>query len=292
MPTWAIVVLIVVALAAVDVAVVATLGARPRSSADKGPGADGRLRAAVGSTGGSQAGAPGNAAAGLGRRAARLLVSNAPLVLAVLCALVFLALLEDVLEGQALTLDRLAFDAVVVGMRSDALTPVMQSLSGLATPLSLVIVLVLVAAFAPGKRPGACAAVNLAGAFALNQLLKAIIQRPRPDGISLVVESGYSFPSGHSMVAMAFFGLLVWMVWRYDRDRVERIWACAVLILVIAGIGFSRVYLGVHYASDVIAGFCVSLAWLALYTRLVAPLMLGETVVPHDRSPRPRIPGE
>ena len=111
--------------------------------------------------------------------------------------------------------------------------------------------------------------------FLLNQTLKAIVQRPRPDGFQLAVEQGFSFPSGHSMVAMAFFGLLVWMVWHYESDRATRIGCSAAFGLVIVLVGVSRIYLGVHYASDVLAGFCVSLAWLAIYTHVAAPLFLG-----------------
>ena len=78
------------------------------------------------------------------------------------------------------------------------------------------------------------------------------------------------------MVAMAFFGLLVWMVWRYERDRAVRLGCVAAFSALAVAVGVSRVYLGVHYASDVIAGFCVSIVWLALYTRLVAPLLLRD----------------
>ena len=112
--------------------------------------------------------------------------------------------------------------------------------------------------------------------FALNQALKFVIQRPRPDGFQLAVEHGFSFPSGHSMVAMAFFGLLAWMVWRYEPDRATRIGCVVAFGAIVVLVGISRIYLGVHYASDVIAGFCVSLAWLAIYTHVAAPLFLGE----------------
>ena len=60
---------------------------------------------------------------------------------------------------------------------------------------------------------------------ALNQALKFAIQRPRPEGFALAAETGFSFPSGHSMAAMAFFGLLVWMAWSYRQDRLVR-WCC------------------------------------------------------------------
>ena len=77
------------------------------------------------------------------------------------------------------------------------------------------------------------------------------------------------------MVAMAFFGLLIWMIWRYHRRDVMRTIWCIAFGLVIVMVGVSRIYLGVHYASDVIAGFCVSLVWLAFYTRVVAPVLMA-----------------
>lgn len=212
---------------------------------------------------------------GLGRKLWRLVVENKRLVILAVCAIVFVALLEDILEGELGRLDRAAYALIVERLRADWLTPVMESISALATPVSLIVFLLVIVAFAPGKRPGACAATNLVLVFLLNQTLKAIVQRPRPDGFQLAVEQSFSFPSGHSMVAMAFFGLLVWMVWHYESDRATRIGCSAAFGLVIVLVGVSRIYLGVHYASDVLAGFCVSLAWLAIYTHVAAPLFLG-----------------
>ena len=210
----------------------------------------------------------------VGRRLGRLIVANKRIVILAVCAIVFVALLEDVLEGDLLRIDSAAYAVIVERLRADWLTPVMEAVSALATPVSLVVFLLVIVAFAPGKRPGACAATNLVLVFLLNQALKFAIQRPRPDGFQLAVEQGYSFPSGHSMVAMAFFGLLVWMVWHYESDRATRIGCAIAFSLVIVLVGVSRIYLGVHYASDVLAGFCVSLAWLAIYTRVAVPLFL------------------
>lgn len=206
----------------------------------------------------------------------RLVRENLRLILAAMAACVFIWLLEEVGEGELTRLDTGAYQLFVQGLRQPWLTPYMESISELAQPVVLLVMLLAVEAFAPGRRPGACAAVNLVCAVALNVLLKQLVQRPRPDGFRLIAETGYSFPSGHSMVAMAFYGLLAWMVWHYERDRFVR-WFCVIGFgLVIVLIGVSRIYLGVHYASDVIAGFCVSLIWLALYTKLVVPLMLDE----------------
>ena len=204
-----------------------------------------------------------------------LLRDNKLVVAAAVAVVVFTVLLEDVLEGDLIRLDEAAYWLIVQHLRFDWLTPVMTSISALATPVALLVLLLVVAAFAPGRRPGFMCAVNLALVVALNQLLKFCIQRPRPEGFRLAAVTGFSFPSGHSMVAMAFFGLLAWFVWRYERDRLMKWLCCAGFALVIVLVGISRIYLGVHYASDVVAGFCVSLAWLAFFTRVAAPLFLG-----------------
>lgn len=207
--------------------------------------------------------------AGLARKNLRVIVACA-------CVLVFLMILEDVYDAESMRLDRAAYWLIVEHLRTPWLTPVMESFSALATPVSLVVLLLAVAAFAPGKRPGMCCAVNLVLVVVINQVLKFIIQRPRPDGFRLATVSGFSFPSGHSMAAMAFFGLLAWLVWKYEADRrLRRLYATG-FALVIVMIGVSRIYLGVHYASDVLGGFCLSMAWLAVYTRVAVPLFIGE----------------
>lgn len=202
--------------------------------------------------------------------------NNRTILLVTACAAIFLGLLSYVLRGEAMKLDQMAYWLVVENLRSDWLTPIMESFSALATPVSLIAMLLVIAAFAPGKRPGWFCTVNLALAALLNVVLKTLIQRPRPEGFRLAVESGFSFPSGHSMAAMAFFGLIVWMVWHYEQDRRQRLILTAAFSAVIAMIGISRIYLGVHYASDVLGGFCASIIWLVFYTKLAAPAFLGE----------------
>lgn len=221
-----------------------------------------------------------SAAKELAVQARGLIHDNRRLVIIALCLVVFLWLFEEVSENELNKLDRLAYWLVVEHLRFDWLTPVMEGFSALATPITLLVLLLCVAAFAPGRRPGWCCTVNLILIVAVNQILKFIIQRPRPDGFRLVSVSGYSFPSGHSMVSMAFFGLLAWFVWKYEKDKRMRNALCFAFAAIIVMMGLSRVYLGVHYATDVIAGFCLSIIWLALYTRLAVPLFMGDEDMP------------
>ena len=95
-------------------------------------------------------------------------------------------------------------------------------------------------------------------------LLKLSFQRSRPDIPLLEKVSGFSFPSGHALMSVAFYGMLIYIVWTEIKTNWIRYSLIVFLSLLIFLIGYSRVYLRVHYASDVLAGFAVGLSWLAL----------------------------
>lgn len=109
------------------------------------------------------------------------------------------------------------------------------------------------------RREGLEVLLAVAGAALFNQLLKTHFQRVRPTS-ALVFQQGLSFPSGHAMIGLALYGCLAWLLWRHRRHP---IWAVLLLLLAIL-IGLTRVYLHVHYATDVVAGFAAGLLWLIL----------------------------
>lgn len=209
-----------------------------------------------------------------GSVALRLIHNNYWLIIVLAALMVFGSLLSVIAHGQILELDVLAYRFFVLNLRSEFLTPIMEGITSLAAVPSVLIIIASIGALVEGKSPGWCVTLNVAGATILNLILKELIQRPRPDGFRLISETGYSFPSGHSMVSMALFGIIIWLIWRYHKHDIFRILWCALFAVLILAIGISRIYLGVHYASDVLAGFCVSLMWLIFYTRVVAPLFM------------------
>ena len=119
------------------------------------------------------------------------------------------------------------------------------------------------------KKIGICIYANLFLSGALNQILKRIVQRPRPTEFRLIDESGYSFPSGHSMAAMSFYGFLIYITFNSNLNSKYKWGITIILSLLILLIGISRIYLGVHYASDVIAGFCISVSYLIIFTKII-----------------------
>ena len=102
--------------------------------------------------------------------------------------------------------------------------------------------------------------------------IQPIVQRERPVGYRLVDELGYSFPSGHSMVSTAFYGLIIYLVYKNIENKKLRNVICVSLAILIILIGCSRVYLGVHYASDVLAGVVTSIAYLIIITRIISKM--------------------
>lgn len=103
------------------------------------------------------------------------------------------------------------------------------------------------------------------GAGAVNQLVKIFFRRPRPTHIEhLIVQGGYSFPSGHAMGSIIAYGALLFLIIRASKTWLPVLIASATLLPLIGLIGISRVYLGVHYPSDIIGGYSLGLAVLSL----------------------------
>lgn len=164
------------------------------------------------------------------------------------------------------------FDSNVIsyvqGLESQWLTIVMEVFTAIGSApivilLSLSVLFLLYKILNHRKELILLAAV-MAGSPILNYLLKVFFQRARPDLNRLIEISGYSFPSGHAMNAFSLYGILTFLLWRHIPPR----WGRAVLLLcstiMILTIGMSRIYLGVHYPSDIIGGYLASSFWLAI----------------------------
>jgi undecaprenyl-diphosphatase len=103
-------------------------------------------------------------------------------------------------------------------------------------------------------------------------LLKFIFHRQRPLDPLLKEAKGLSFPSGHALMSVTFYGLLIYIIFKTVRNKELKWTLICLLILLIMIIGFSRIYLRVHYASDVAAGYCIGFLWLVLTVWLLNKL--------------------
>ena len=183
----------------------------------------------------------------------------------------FIGILENVFVKESLQMDKTVYEYVVLNLRNQPLTVIMRAITNFGEPYFLIAITLLSIICIKDKKIGLWIALNLIISAGLNILLKNLIQRPRPEGYRLIQENGYSFPSGHSMVSMAFYGLIVYLIWKKVKNPKERYILCTICAILPILIGFSRIYLGVHYASDVLAGLLLSLSYIIIFTTIIKP---------------------
>ena len=179
----------------------------------------------------------------------------------------FISIAKMIFKEKKETFDQHAF-SFLASKVSDINTDVMQVFTFLGTHTFLIPAnLILIAYFLFIKRHrwySIKVPVVALSSLLLMFVLKSIFHRDRPLIPLLEAAKGYSFPSGHATMSITFYGLMIYIVWHYI-EKTWLKWSLSIsLVLLIGFIGVSRVYLRVHYASDVLAGFCVGLMWLLL----------------------------
>lgn len=186
-------------------------------------------------------------------------------VVATFAALGAFVVLEDTFTdaGGIAEIDYAAME-VARSIVSDDLTPWVIRLTdtGSTVAFTILVVLVALALIVFRRRWEALQLIIASGLGGLVVLgLKSTFQRPRP-AEKLIEATGFSFPSGHSFAAMVFYGTVLTIVWQITDRWAWRIAAAVVFPLMILAIGLSRVYLNVHYVTDVMAGFASGLVWV------------------------------
>jgi membrane protein DedA with SNARE-associated domain/membrane-associated phospholipid phosphatase len=207
---------------------------------------------------------------------------TAGLVVIGLAGWAFGEVLTNVLHRDELATRDSPVAAWLVGHRTAWLTDVMQTVTTLGT-LRVAVVLLALAWLLPARRcsrwPTALMlTIVVGGTGALVDAIKLLTTRTRPDIADLLTAApGYAFPSGHSAQAVATFGLLAYLL----AGRLHRwghrvtVWTAAILIIIL--VGFSRLYLGAHWLTDVLGGFALGTAWTALVVTTTAILVRETT---------------
>ena len=181
----------------------------------------------------------------------------------------FLAIAEDVFNKEIMSGDIIGYKLVSTFLISDFATPIAKFITNFGGAIFLIALTIVLLVLIKNKKIGISIFSNLVIVTILNQLLKAILQRPRPTEYRIVEETGYSFPSGHSMVSMAFYGYLIYLIYKYVKNKYIKWISIVLLSILVCSIGISRIYLGVHYTSDVLGGFLISMSYLVIYISAV-----------------------
>lgn len=189
----------------------------------------------------------------------------------VVCALgwAFGEITEAVVKGDDLVAADSPVTRWLVAHRAPWLTQVVRGVTQVASAWFVISLLVIVTGVLIARhRPRsvvAMAPLSAAGASVAVTIVKLLIARPRPSvGAVVAVANGFSFPSGHSAQAVATYGALAWIVARGLARRRARVatWCAAAVVALL--VGFSRMYLGVHWLSDVVGGYTIGACWLAV----------------------------
>lgn len=139
--------------------------------------------------------------------------------------------------------------------QSERLTEIMKFITFFGSTIFIIGLCFVV--FIVNQKVGLWLGIHVAVIAFINQIVKFMVARPRPAVIHLVIENGYSFPSAHAMVSLILFGLLAYILWQQGKH------VAIVLTVIPLLIGITRIYLGVHYTSDVIAGLLFSIVYLS-----------------------------
>lgn len=198
-----------------------------------------------------------------------IIKTNYKWILFLVCLILFLALTEDVLEYQIMKQDITFYNILRKYFIKDSITPYMKIITNFGGATCLITITILLLIIVKNKKIGLLTLTNLVTITILNQILKFILRRPRPTEFRIINETGYSFPSGHSMISMAFYGFLIYLIYKNIKNKYLKTTLIIILSLLIIAIGISRIYLGVHYVSDVIGGFLISISYLIVYIKLI-----------------------
>ncbi len=194
------------------------------------------------------------------------------IIIVFICLILTLEIVYDLFAKEVMLKDILGYKFISKYLINDTTLPVAKFITNFGGAwwlISLSIISLVLFIILKNKLIGFFIILNLAISGFLNQLLKNIVQRPRPTEYRLIDESGYSFPSGHSMVSAAFYGLFIYLIFKNVKNKYIKWGAISLLSILIILIGASRIYLGVHYTSDVLAGFLISISYLVIYTSII-----------------------
>lgn len=197
-------------------------------------------------------------------------------ILCAITAILAIVVTINVKNGRILELDLNIYKFFSENIINDKLTPIVKVITHIGGAKIVFVLTILAIILIKGLKNKLFLLTGIVGTAGLNVVLKHIIQRERPNINRLIPEKGYSFPSGHSMMSMAFYGMLIFLIFKYVKNTALKWTLIVILTILLSTIGITRIYLGVHYPSDVIGGFLVSLTYLFILTEIYNKVKIEE----------------
>ena len=196
-----------------------------------------------------------------------------PYILASIFLMIFIIVCILVVSDNVSWLDTNIYNSII--NHNEILTNIFKTVTEFGDAIILIIITLLILLVFKERTFGFLVAINLVLSFVLGQIVKLIFIRERPTINVLIDIGGYSFPSGHSTVSMAFYGFLIYLCYKKIDNKILKWFLIILQALLILTIGYSRIYLGAHFPSDVIAGFSLGLSFLIIYIKLFASKIIN-----------------
>lgn len=205
------------------------------------------------------------------------LKKNLKWIVSLITLIMFIAIVRNIYANEIASFDNFYY-GYISKLISDQMTFFVKVITNLGSAYALISIAVLMLLIPKKKIYGILTSINLVAIFLLNLLLKYIFTRPRPTDINLIKELGYSFPSAHAMVGTAFYGFLMYLIWQSNIKNKQKWFYSILLGILIILICITRIYLGVHFASDVFGGFLISISYLVLFTSIIKKYLPNKKV--------------
>lgn len=189
-------------------------------------------------------------------------------ILFIICLIIFIFISYLVLTNNDIVIDSYVYNFISKFI-NNRLTRNIIYLTNIGSSISVISICIISLIVFKDKIYGILISINLCILGLIQIIFKSIFTRSRPLDINLIVENGYSFPSGHSLTALSFYGFIIYLIYKSKLNIREKKLLISMLSIIILVIGLSRIYLGVHYFTDVIGGFTLSYVYLFIYIKVV-----------------------
>lgn len=183
-------------------------------------------------------------------------------IIASLLLIAFLLVMFLVVTDNISTFDSAIYN-FLIGLRCKGLDIYFKWITKLGNTMTILCIVVLLLIYLE-KKYAVMLGISTISSVVINTIIKYIIRRPRPEHLRLITQGGYSFPSGHSMISICVYGFLIYLIYKKVRDKKLKIALITFFSFLIISIGLSRIYVGVHYPSDVLAGYLLASSMLII----------------------------
>ena len=187
-------------------------------------------------------------------------------ILILVLSLFFISILLLVVFKKTDFIDKPIYEGII-SLRSSFFDTFFIFITQLGNTVPILLIVLLMAVFFH-NRYGIFLMISAIDSVLMNTLVKYCIQRPRPTELRLIEQGGYSFPSGHSMISVCVYGYLLYLAYTHISNKYLKYGVSILLLLVILGIGVSRIYVGVHYPTDVLAGYLLATIYVILLVEI------------------------